>query len=318
MNTRAFLEAIRTETLGFTIGDPWRPEDKSITCVTPIIRKSDEEPTYLVSVQAKDLKIVDTGSINQATVKSLADKPVFIRAGELLKGDTQNRTFVQSLIIAPKEEKSVEVRCVHASHGITSGAEFKSNGYSPGKDHVYYMSSHGGYSVSQQASWNSDRSYVSAVAGRAEGSYLPDPDLFQFTQSHTDDLTSVRDKYNDLMRDVLAKVPLLDNQVGVTIIDTKGVYVIECYNLHAPWKAVKEAFVGKESLSITERNEAGVFSFNPEKSKGAIQELLGAGFEEKTAYSNGYQVVILTWDNHIGEATIFGDSLIHLGITRKE
>ena len=41
-------------------------------------------------------------------------------------------------------------------------------------------------------------------------------------------------------------------------------------------------------------------------------------FEEETIYNNGYQVAILTWDDHIGEAMVFNDNLIHLGIARKE
>jgi hypothetical protein len=325
MKTREFIEAIRTEAMGFALGDPWRPEESSITCVVPIIFIGDGTLNYVTGKDAEDaLEIVDSGSIDTVTVLNKGKLPVFMRMGEVLVGDTQNRALVVSRVIMPGQKRNITVKCVHASRPIRSGSGFKSYGYAPNRETMFARAPGNTPDfVTQSMSWEGDRTYYSAtvegVAARAEGEQLPHNVMDEIAEIPKDDLVKVRDKYVDTFKEILGKVPLLDNQVGMALIDTGGFHSLDCFNLHVPWKAVKEAIVGKEAIAITSVDNTGVFTYDPEKANSVIKRALGSGFEEKAVFSSARsQTITLDFKSAVGEVVVLDGNVIHLLIARKE
>lgn len=308
MKVKAFIEAIKHENLGFSFGRPWRYDENHISCVLPLIRQSETAPAYLVLPQTKKVKITDIGSINKVLIFNGEDLPVFLRVGELLKGATQERATTISQLVMPKEKIEIDVTCVHASKGIVAGSDFSFDGYVPQRDSDYITSRFMGATLNQGNSWNSDRAYFTACSA-----FAPDTENIA-----PDNLKSVRDAVNENLEEVLKKVPLLDNQIGIAIIDTKGLYSLDCFDLHIPFKAVKEALVGKESLAIAEKDESGVFQYIPQKAKETVKKILEAGFSEKVVHDTPTtQTIALDYKNYIGEVVLQGKDVIHLLIARK-
>jgi hypothetical protein len=327
---QTFIDAILNESLGFSFGEPWRHDENSITCVLPIIRTSDEKQRYATLAEATRVKIQDTGNINRALVLNDEAIPVFLRIGELLEGDTQNRALVMSRVIMPKHMAEVEVKCVHASRGIRGGSLLRSSGYSPGKDSYYATSLHETGEILQSHSWNADRTYsrnvrgsLGNLRGRIRTDRLNDTfHLFDSGRVSPDDLTRTRDEYNKAVDEILQKVPFVDYEVGMALIDLKGLYFLDCFDHHKSWKAVKEAIIGKESLSITERlriDKGGIFEYKPERAEDATKEVLKKEHKQKTQHqTNRTKTFTMDFGEYIGEAVELEDEIIHLLIIRRE
>lgn len=332
----SFIHAIKNERDGFSLGKPWRHDNHSLTCIVPIHCNIDQDPSYLTLPEATKVRIEDTGSIHKALIINGEDKPVFIRVGELLKGATQERSVTSSRIILPGEKAEIDIVCVHASKGIRPGAKFEFGGYTPQRD-VFYLdhsfTTGESRGVSQQNSWSSDRDYtiqsqnfMKSYTGRG-GSMGPAPDITNTAGEESnigdipsDDLTQVRDEVNKLLKDVIKSVPLFEDQTGLILIDTKGFHSLDCYNLKQPYKAVKDALIGKESTVIADRSaEEGVFEYKPEKAKEAINKVMGKEFDEKVIHdSKRTKTITLSIDNFMGEAVILDDQVIHLLLARKD
>lgn len=310
MGIRTFIEALRTETLGFSFGNPWRYDEQAITCVLPVVRESSKERGYLTFPEAKQIEVKDMGSISKAVVTNNEEKAVFIRVGTLLKGATQERATAVSRVIMPKETVEIAVVCVHASKGIVPGAKFDFGGYVPRRDGEYLGAAHTGRQVSQNVSWAMDRTYSTNLCSAA-------PDSLPVGSVVNDDLVSSLDKTKEVFKDVIEKMPLVDSQIGIAMIGTKGLHSLECYDLHASWKAVKEEIAGKESLSLAEKDESGVFEYKPEKAKDAVKEVLKKAHADKSQVVNEHsEILTLRYDGYVGEVALLGGEVIHLLITK--
>lgn len=331
MKLRPFLEAIRTETLGFGFGSPWRYGENSTGVVLPILREDKEESviTYLLLVEAKEVEIVDTGKIDEVQLINKEELPVFIRMGELLQGSTQERTAIISRLIMPGEKTTIAVKCVHAGRGISPGSIFTSGGYSPGRE-TYYTSQvfkKGNFSgVSQGCSWQMDRNFTGAMkssieswTGRSDSPIINADDMQDAMKVMDDDLKDARDKVAKVYKDIVAKVPLLDYQIGIAILDTNGFDSLDCYDIPNSWKVVKEAMVEKETLSLAQENNSGLFEYKPERAVGIVKDVLGSGFSEKTIIDEKEtKTITFAYKDHVGEAVIYNDDVIHLLIARKQ
>jgi hypothetical protein len=327
MDLKTFIGALRTETLGLSFGDPWRSSDSSISCVVPILRDLAEDPKYQILAKAKSVKVIDSGSINKVLVTNEGLKPVFIRTGEIFKGATQERASTTSHIIMPGEKVEVDVVCVHASKGIHKGTSFTSHGYTPNNREAFFvgnaMKGMGGGTV-QAASWQMDRGYTETLCttfNQPSAPLVPGDMVEGFSSAFdtkADDLSAARDKAASIYKDLVAQVPLYHNQIGMAIIDDKGFYSLDCYDLHLSWKDVKEAIVGKEVLALAQEDSQGVFTYNPERAKSVIQQALEVEYVEKEIISHDKtKVIALDGTDFIGEATLLDDELIHLLISRK-
>lgn len=154
-----FLGDVAEQRLGYRFGDPERVTPDSLSVVIPIIRETSLSRQYILLSEAGDsVEMTDTGRINRMRLRNNGKQSVFVRSGTIFRGGTQERTLTRSAILFPGTEVELDVRCVHHSKGIKSGAKVTASGFTPldvDKD-VYGA----GYAPKDQSSyWNSVASY---------------------------------------------------------------------------------------------------------------------------------------------------------------
>ena len=163
MNIQNFVDDIREEKSGFKFGSPWRYSKSSLAAILPIIRKNSEKRGYVTLAEAgKNVIIEDSGSISEAIITNKGKIPVFIRAGEMLKGSTQTRTVIVSRVVMPGQTATVKIACIFMSKGIQQGAKFSSAGYASNTVENMVMNEAykgGGQNVNQSNIWGSVHTY---------------------------------------------------------------------------------------------------------------------------------------------------------------
>jgi len=134
-----------------------------------------------------------------------------------------------------------------------------------------------------------------------------------------DDLTSKHKEVNELLEDIIKKVPLFEDQVGLALIDPDGFKCLDCYDVKLSYKAIKEALVGKETAAISDTDEENVFEYKPDVARKAINKVLDNQFEENVVHEDGKaKTITLDLEGYMGEAVLLNNKVIHLVITRKE
>lgn len=381
---------IREEKNGYELGKPWRHSDQALTCVVPVLKTSeDKEREYITITEAQNIEVTDSGNINEAKVKNNEDKPVFVRLGEILAGETQERAVTSSRIIFPGQEVVIPIACIHASKPIQGGATLTFSGVAPGKEYSYIYNTHYHGHANQHDSWNLDTSYTNYAdsvlrkhgfapetpapsynltwsnntggfsnsigwydstddsqwrstgggGGTQSSSTPPGGEWFQHDPSFTirygeqpsgfcpsieeapafDDLTAKHKEVNEALQDIIKKVPLFDNQIGLALIDPDGFKCLDCYDVKLSYKAVKEALVGKETAAISDKDEENVFEYKPEVAKKKINDVLDNKFEENIVHEDkNAKTITLDLEGYMGEAVLLNSKIIHLVITRKE
>jgi hypothetical protein len=142
LSVENIFETVANEAFGFKFGKPDRPSENSLACILPILRETSQKRQYITLPETEELHITDSGSINRLKFKNTSKDNVFIRSASLFEGKgTQSRALSRSAVIFPGQEVSLEVRCVHASHGIRKGFGFEYGGVTPlSVDSVFYTS----------------------------------------------------------------------------------------------------------------------------------------------------------------------------------
>lgn len=84
------------------------------------------------AIEKKYIVIHETGSVNELTVENVSDNPVYIQAGDIVKGGRQDRTLQYDVVIQPKSGKvSVNSFCVEhgrwSKRGDEDAREFSSS-----------------------------------------------------------------------------------------------------------------------------------------------------------------------------------------------
>jgi len=118
---------------GVEFGDPVEVGDSFIV---PIMTKSEQALVrdYITVPEAVSmgwLRFNDTGSIGGVHVTNTGNMGVLVVQGQVFEGDTQPRTVVSTLIVAPNQDVVLPARCVHSSHPITPGAKMTIAGMTP-------------------------------------------------------------------------------------------------------------------------------------------------------------------------------------------
>ena len=319
MNITQFVDAIRDQKRGFKFGKPWRYSKKSLFAVVPITRKSKIEREYIALSEAKKVKIEDSGNIDKVFVTNNEKKPLFIRAGEVFRGETQERTAIISHMVAPKEKAEVRVACVHRTKGISGGTIMRTSKkmtYAPisvekglydGNDQVNIWGSVSAFSMQASVS-------MSSSMGPSKS---PDVD---YSPAIPDDLTESMEAMTKSMNDVIKAVPKTKDQVGLVLISADGVESIECFDLPDSWTAVREGILGKESETFSKylEDQDSIFEFKSEKVNRIAKKVFRLKFKRKELYRDKeVRVVGLTAKNYIGEVMLFRGKVIHLALTRK-
>jgi hypothetical protein len=170
LSTSTILQVISEESMGFRFGKPDRPNEQSLACILPILRETSLERQYVTLPETENVLVSDSGTINKINLKNASKKNVFVRSGTIFEGKgTQSRALTRSAVLFPGTEVALDVRCVHQTHGIRGGAEFKYGGITPLEvDSSLYAA---GYKPQdQQTMWNAVRHTTSSMRTMAAAS----------------------------------------------------------------------------------------------------------------------------------------------------
>lgn len=329
--------AISQQRLGYQFGDPKRVEPDSLSAVVPILRHSVTPRIYSTFPEVKKLKFTDSGRIDAMRAKNGADIAVFIRSGTILKGSTQERTTLNSVILMPGEQLDVKVRCIHASRGIHTGAKVDYGGTVPlNMERCSYTA--GFKAMDQRAYWRGASAAVLDFAGddAPRSRAHPDPqwprvgvqDAFETSLGaglaslgihKPDDLASHYDQYTKSIDELISKVEMAEDQVGLALITADGCETVEVFDAHDSWRALHEDAVKRFGHNLAQKDTAGVFDYKPEKAVEAIQKVLGLPYKENVIYehkpTNGdppVTVIGLTAEGYLGEVVELDGKMIHL------
>jgi len=83
----------------------------------------------------------------------------------------------------------------------------------------------------------------------------------------SDDLVDALDDMTAFIKEVMKKIPPIENQVGAIFLHENKIRGVDVYDLPASWNAVKEDVVAKEGSSYLKKEEANIFEFKPEMIK---------------------------------------------------
>jgi len=117
------------------------------------------------------------------------------------------------------------------------------------------------------------------------------------------------------------KFPNVKDQVGVVIIDTKGVYAIELFDHPNSWGTVAKKAGRKFAEVLVEQQEASIFKPDKEAVFDAIMiflDKLRACQEKEVFRSHSSYTRLIEGDDIVGEYTVLKGSVIHLMATRAE
>ena len=263
------------------------------------------ERDYITLAEATKMKMEDTGSINSVLVTNNEDKSIFIRSGSIFKGKTQERASTVSRIVFPNTTEKIDVVCIHQSKGIQAGADFSYGGYTPSSIDL---------TKGQSETW-SDVSMYCASAGRGMSS--GEIKTSSSSTPPSDDLVSHLKEFGKKIESILPKIPYVENQVGVFLLDTEGCYALEAFDLTKSWKSIREDVIRREGEKIIEVDKEGVFEYKKEKAKDTGSEVLNKTYTESPLYdSSKTKTYSLKTEDYVGEATILGDKVIHLNLMR--
>ena len=174
ISSSTILQSISEESMGFRFGKPERPNKASLACILPILRETSQVRQYITLPETEQVLVFDSGTINKINLKNVSKNNVFVRSGTIFEGKgTQSRALTRSAVLFPGTEVALDVRCVHQSHGIRSGAEFKYGGITPlSVDSAVYAA---GYRPQDQhTTWDAVRQTTAVMQAMATPSSDPD------------------------------------------------------------------------------------------------------------------------------------------------
>ena len=325
-----------SEEVGFKFGTPWRYSDKALGVMIPILKIGDlGERGYVTLEEAKDKGVTfkDTGRIDRVIVESSIGVPIFIRSGVMFKSSgTQPRAVETSVVIIPQEEKKKEekkeeippipivtkieipVRCIHATKGIRSSEKFSYGGDVPLEVRSVLMSKRG-QSETWAAVGHATNRFMSSMTGQA---YSSSGSSYRAARLNTNDLVGVMeevDKFTPNIDDILAKVPLFEDQVGAVFLDMKDVVGLELFDHPKSWEAIHKEVEKRLGESSAKEEDKSFFKPDYDRLKPLTFAFLKKLIEsEKTEISRNNKVstISLKGDGIIGEATTIDGKVIHL------
>lgn len=173
---QTFLTDVVESKFGYKLGAPWKYSEETLGVVVPILRQRAPEREYVTMYEVlKDLGMKDTGLIDQVELQNATGMAVFVRAGTIFAGATQNRAAQHSGVYREAKE-NVPVRCVQQTRGIHQGSEMKFGDIAPMSVTMNLM---GG---SQSNVWASVRRYT---GGGSDSDFSNSrPDIVSDSQTH--------------------------------------------------------------------------------------------------------------------------------------
>lgn len=352
LDRKSVLFSISQEVLGYEFGTPERVDESTLAVVLPILRHSlTPNRNYVTYPESKELDVHDTGAIDKMQAKNRGSLSVFIRSGTIFKGDTQERASMRSTIVLPGSEVDIPVRCIHASKGISRQAQTKYGSITPLHfDQANYSSSF--TAADQHTTWQNvnetvrcmsaalgtppiarsrrsgrrvDRRYsspVGALSGQwGDGRTLRGMSAFDMEEEEvaTDDLSTSYDKFTKDFDKVLSKVKMVEDQVGLALINEQGCQTVEVFDAQLSWKALHEDAVKRLGPSMANKDTGGVFVYKPERAVEVVRLVLGLDYKENLIYEHkpkdgepAFTVFGLTAERYTGEVVEFDGRAIHV------
>lgn len=326
-----FLKNLSDE-IEYKFGTPWRYSNKSIGVVVPILKQDGSElgeRVYMTLEEAKDQGVTfkDTGHIDRVILETPLRKPIFVRSGTALKSaGTQPRAVETSVVIIPQEQKEedipdipeiivtrreIPVRCIYSSKPISSSTKFEYGGFVPLEVGNALLSRSG-----QAATWNAvGNSTHRLMSSRSYGSSLGR--TMRSRRITTDDLVGVMedvDKFTGNIDEILAKVPLFEDQVGAVFMDMKNVVGLEMFDHPKSWESIHKEVEKRLGESLANEEEKTFFKPDYDSMKPLIFSFLKKLLESKKIETpHGItSTVTLRGDGIVGEATTINGKVIHL------
>ncbi len=301
------------EERGFKFLEPWMYSSNSLVAVVPIVRSGaigSREYVVFEEVPPGTVSIVDTGELGKLEVASNYDKPVFIRGGSIVEGRTQPRAIRYGIVAEPHTKTLINVVCVNETRPIMPKASLEFRAYAPLelRDSIIEGEQH--------EVWRRIREFSYSLVSREAATPTTSTSLYLV------DVVRDLERSRGEVVDVIKKFPIVENQVGVVIIDAlEGVKVLEVFDHPDSWRAISK-FVKEEFANVlTKASEELPFQVIPDlnRVKRAVSKFLDRAVRcsEYTAYrgKNSY-TIILKGEEVIGEYTVLNNELIHLMLTR--
>lgn len=322
ISSSTILQAISEESMGFRFGKPERPNEASLACILPILRETSQVRQYITLPETEQVLVFDSGTINKVNLKNASKNNVFVRSGTIFEGKgTQSRALMRSAVLFPGTEVALDVRCVHQSHGIRSGAEFKYGGITPlSVDSAVYQA---GYRPQdQRATWSAVRNtsaVMQAMSGEekhaptaaprrafsglfgsrstpaterpvprpAVPSPFPIAPDWGYVAQGEDNLKQNFDEFARSFDAILSKARLHDNQVGLALITDTGCKTVELFDLAASWEAIHKDAVKRMGTELLRGpDNTNVFEYKPENAVNAVRRVLGFDYTTNLIYEH--------------------------------
>lgn len=344
---KTLLNDIADSKLGYKLSEPWKYNENALAVVVPIIKENAPERQYTTMYEVlKELDIKDTGGISQVELQNKSGLAIFVRAGTIFTGKTQNRAAQHSGVYTEEKEK-IQVCCVHASHGISKGAEMKFGDVAPASITMNLMKGN------QYDVWNSVRNYIGGPSGTiSERNYFwshsTSGDTHHLASSHaigtrsssrglalpirascmepgrTDDLLGhLKDikEGQSVIDDMMQKVPLFDNQVGAIIFNPAGLIALETFDHPKSWAAIKKEIIEKYGDKISEKQAEHLFELVPEMIPKKFRDFIGKldNMTEKTIRKDDFsETRSIKGEGIVGEYTLVKGQPIHVLLLKED
>src|SRR5262249_14385730 len=80
--------------------------------------------TLAEALDAKAVRVSETGSVNELTIENLGDREIFVQSGDIVKGGQQDRVLSVSLVLPPRSGSiSIAAFCVEQGRWSKRGNE---------------------------------------------------------------------------------------------------------------------------------------------------------------------------------------------------
>ena len=80
--------------------------------------------TLAEALDAKAVRVSETGSVNELTIENLGDREIFVQSGDIVKGGQQDRVLSVSLVLPPRSGNiPIAAFCVEQGRWSKRGVE---------------------------------------------------------------------------------------------------------------------------------------------------------------------------------------------------
>ena len=139
-----------------------------------------------------------------------------------------------------------------------------------------------------------------------------------------DDLASNMAAFEKNYEQLLSKVKLEDDQVGVVLITDTGVQMIESFDHPVSWRCLHETAVKSMGTDMVKEDKESVFEFKPDHALSLTQKVLAMDFEHNSIYHHpgkdetpSVTITGLTAKGYVGEVVEVNGEVIHLVIFKQ-